>query len=221
MIWYRMQVGFVTHPKMLSLTLSQRWAWLTLLDHCSQHDNDGRLPRLVLKRLHVSARITARYVELGLLEPDPNAPDGESYIVHNWQAHNSRDYTAAARQQRHREKTTDTENATFRSPPDADAEQKHAENEPQDTSAQAKKAEMSRVTPRAPAETETVQEQLQEQPPPDPPPRRNPANGRPEGAKVSDLEPIAKTLAQQLEVLAAGGSLPDPFAVPAVEWDDV
>lgn len=183
MIWYRMQVGFVTHPRMLQLTAQQRWDWMIILDHCAQHDSEGELHKLTLKRLHITPRVIAKFQETGLL----HTTDENTYTVHNWQRHNGKDHTAAERQARHRD-TQDTaiidtgdhvfEQKTFTTEAQltTNRERNLDETEQDEANGEAKNPEMSRVT-HVRAQTETVQNKEPTPPKPSPTPNGDNRDG--------------------------------------------
>ena len=43
--WFRVEVGFVNHPKLAQLSYKARWTWLGVLEHCAQHRTGGHVTR--------------------------------------------------------------------------------------------------------------------------------------------------------------------------------
>jgi hypothetical protein len=64
---------FVDHPKLIELTPSGRWKWVTVLAHCACHKTGGTVGRGTLRQLRISRRLLQQLVDVGLLEPDADA----------------------------------------------------------------------------------------------------------------------------------------------------
>ncbi len=85
MSWLRIDDGFTDHPKILSLTLAQRWTWLSILTYCARFDTEGRLPAGIGQVVRgASPSLLSRCHDLGLLDVD----DGNEYVVHDWVIYN-------------------------------------------------------------------------------------------------------------------------------------
>lgn len=147
MLWYRLDVGTVTHPKLLELTPDQRWRWLTLLDHCAAHHTDGTITTIALKRLGITPRLRARLLELTLLEPAGH----DLYRLHDWELHNGRN--EAARDAARERKRAERERKRKQFEPDRN--EKEHKTATRDTSIHAENPQKSRVTSRARARTDT------------------------------------------------------------------
>lgn len=86
MSWLRIDDSFADHPKILGLTLKQRWTWLNVLCYCARFDTEGVVPTAIGEAIAgASPAFTLRCIELGLLEQN-----GSQYHVHDWAIYNAK-----------------------------------------------------------------------------------------------------------------------------------
>lgn len=103
MSWLRLDDTFAQHPKITHLSRGDRWTWLEILLYCARFKTAGVVPETVgevVKR--ATPAFLNRCYELHLLDLD-----GEEYRVHDWDAYNPSDATAADRMRRYRKRNAD------------------------------------------------------------------------------------------------------------------
>ena len=102
MTWIKLDDGAATHPKLMALTPTERWAWIELLCYCARYRTDGNVPpNIVTACPSMSSKCLRKLVDLHLLD---DLPDG-SIRIHDWAEYNPKDPTAADRMRRYRDRT--------------------------------------------------------------------------------------------------------------------
>jgi len=94
MSWLRLDDGFTSHPKLITLgPPALRWQFLELMSYCARHRTDGYFPPEI-----APPKLLDRCIDVGLVELDSAGPR-----IHDWEKFNpTRDPTGAVRQQRWR-----------------------------------------------------------------------------------------------------------------------
>ena len=119
MSWLRIDDGFTKHPKILQLTVRQRWLWLDLLCWCARYKTNGLIPDGALAELRIRSSDINGWASAGLVDREDS-----TLAVHDWAVYNPADPTAADRVRRHRDRNNDrngavTEPVTVTGPPRA------------------------------------------------------------------------------------------------------
>ncbi len=99
MAWLRLDDGYDTHPKLLSLPEQQRWRWTRVLLYCARYRTRGRITQEALTEVGIDARLRGRLLELALLETADDV-----YTVNDWAVYNPVDPTSAERKRRFKER---------------------------------------------------------------------------------------------------------------------
>lgn len=85
MAWVRIDDGMALHPKVLALSLEDRWRFVEVLLYCSRYRTDGRVSDAILTQVfrvsdkRTTSRITRRLHAAGLLDEDD-----EGWTVHDY-----------------------------------------------------------------------------------------------------------------------------------------
>jgi len=101
MAWLRLDDGFTKHPKFEGWRVTQKWAWLEVMEYCARYSTGGRIP----KDLSILPRTTTpELLVLGVSSGWIDVHADGSMWVHDWHIYNPKDPTAAERQARRRAK---------------------------------------------------------------------------------------------------------------------
>lgn len=100
MTWVKLDDGFADHPKLLSVSLAARWAYIEALCFAARHRTKGYLRPAVAARI-APPRVIAELVAAGLWEVN-----GDGWLIHDWADYQLDDQhrreLAAERQRRRR-----------------------------------------------------------------------------------------------------------------------
>ena len=79
-MWFRVDDGWWSHPKVAALSLQARGLWVTAGSWCSQHLTDGHVPRGALPLLRGTGKLAAELVQSGLW-----VETAEGWQMHDWE----------------------------------------------------------------------------------------------------------------------------------------
>jgi len=82
MVWFQVDDGMWSHPKMLGLSDGAGWLWVRAGAYCAQHLTDGVVPPAALRILAATDSNVAELVDAGLWEIIP-----EGHTFHDWDAY--------------------------------------------------------------------------------------------------------------------------------------
>ena len=99
MSWLRLDDGFTHHPKFNGWRLSQRWAFLEIMEYCARYDTCGKIPKDLSLLPKTSTETLLKLAEKsGWIDLDS---DGNR-VIHDFLKYNPKDPGKAARQARWR-----------------------------------------------------------------------------------------------------------------------
>ena len=100
MAWLRLDDGFTKHPKFEGWSVSEKWAWLEVMEYCARYETNGRIPvDLTLMPRSTTPRLLAKAESAGWVDVHE---DGSKW-VHDWAEFNPVKLEAEAIDERVRE----------------------------------------------------------------------------------------------------------------------
>ncbi len=101
MAWLRIDDRFTEHAKLVQLDRADRWTWMEVLTYCARQ-RSGTVPTGISDVLkHVTEAFLEKCKTLGLLDEKRGV-----LSVHDWDAYNPKDRTAAERMARMRDRNS-------------------------------------------------------------------------------------------------------------------
>lgn len=76
--------GFAEHPKVLSVSVQARWAYISAICYTSRRLTDGVIPRSVLSALSISPKLVSELVNASLWDNH-----GDDFMIHDYLEYNS------------------------------------------------------------------------------------------------------------------------------------
>jgi len=111
MSWLRLDDGFSIHPKIVSLSVADRWTWVEVLIYCARYRTGGTIPRGIAAAIpRAGTAFLRRAAAAGLIDEY----DDGALEVHDWQTYNGPIEAAALAKKRYRMRNAGIDEAIVR-----------------------------------------------------------------------------------------------------------